>query len=422
MQQAASQGSGAPARNRRKAPWALIIFFALTIASSPGASGQTYTVLHDFADGGDGGFPYTGLTIDTAGNFYGTTDIGGTHGHGVIYRLKRGGAGWLLTPIYSFAGGRDGSGPQGRVTIARDGTLYGTTTAGGTRDRGTVFRLQPQAAAPRTALQDWTKTLVHDFNGIDGGLPQGDLMFDTAGNIYGTSLGGGDNNWGTIYKLSPSGGGWTESVLYSASEDHDGIQPLGGVVMDAAGNLYGTFSFSSGGNGMVFKLSPSGSGWTLENLHNFGFDGDNGIQPQSGLIFDHAGNLFGTTFYGGTFLPGGAVYELSPSGGSWSYNTIASLLDGDGGPVDKLMMDSAGNLYGTALNAGAFGYGSIFKLTPSAGGWTYTSLHDFCAGGFPCADGEEPRSNVVMDAAGNLYGTASTGGANNQGVIWQIAP
>ncbi len=390
--------------------------FAITAAQSSPA--QSYTVIHDFTAGGDGANPYTGLSIDAARNLYGTAVAGGAHGHGTIFRLKRDGAGWVLTPLYSFAGGSDGTGPQGRVTIARDGTLYGTTSAGGSSDRGTVFHLRPPAAAPKTTLSPWNETVIHAFTGHDGGLPQGDLTFDASGNLYGTTVGGGDFNWGTIYKLSPSGGGWTESVLFSARNDADGAEPQGGVVFDAAGNLYGTFQFSLGGYGTVFQLSPSGSGWTERSIYSFTFSGDDGIEPIGGLIIDSAGNLFGTTLYGGSFPAGGTAFKITPSGGGWTHQTIHSFTDGDGGPVDKLVMDADGNLYGTAFSAGAFGWGSVFKLTPSAGGWTYTALYDFTGG----TDGARPMSAVVFGANGKLYGTASSGGANNYGVVWEITP
>ena len=400
------------------------VFFVIAVATM--AESQTYRVIHDFTNGGDGGSPNTGLTADAAGNLYGTA-AGGAHGRGVIFKLKRSGSNWIVNPIYSFSGD-DGNYPNGRVTIAADGTLYGTTFYGGGQGCsgvgcGLVYRLRPPLTAPRSALAPWNESILYRFQGLDGALPQGDLTFDSAGNIYGTTVGGGQSNWGTIYKMAPSGGGWSETVLYSAQEsDGNGSQPYGGVVLDHAGNLYGVFQFGGQGNGTAYQLSPSGSGWTLHVVHNFGFDQGNGIEPIGGLIMDSAGNLFGTTLYGGTFLAGGVVYELSPAGGGWSYQTIYNFLNGDGGPEDKLTMDAAGNLYGTAFSAGAFGWGSVFKLTPSAGGWTYTSLHDFCADDFPCTDGARPVSTVTITPNGNLYGTTSTGGANGQGVIWEITP
>jgi uncharacterized repeat protein (TIGR03803 family) len=401
--------------------------FLFAVVAAPAAQAQTYTIIHDFTGGGDGGNPFTGLTIDAAGSLYGTTTAGGNHGAGVIFKLKHGGSGWRFTPIYTFTGGSDGAGSQGRVAIAADGTLYGSTGSGGLRrcsgvGCGTVFHLRPPAFAPRSALTPWTQNVIYSFSGTDGYIPQGDLTFDASGNIYGTTVGGGAFNWGAIYKLTPSGGGWTESVLYSAQEDNNGFEPYGGVVRDASGNLYGVFQFSSGGSGAVFQLTPSGSAWTEQTIHNFNFSGDNGVEPIGGLIMDASGNLYGTTLYGGTFPAGGTAFELTPGGGGWSYQTIHSFQNGDGGPEDKLMMDATGNLYGTAFSAGAFGWGSVFKLTPSIGGWTMTTLHDFCADDFPCRDGARPMSNVVMDAQGSLYGTTTGGGAYAFGVVWKITP
>jgi len=408
--------------------------YALTLALSVTmhllssmVAAQTYTVIHDFTGGGDGEAPYTGLTIDAAGNLYGTTVAGGNNGAGVIFKLKRGGSGWQLTPIYTFTGGADGASPQGRVAIAADGTLYGTTAAGGLRrcsgvGCGTVFHLRPSAFAPRSVLTPWSEDVIYAFSGTDGYLPQGDLTFDAAGNIYGTTIGGGAFNMGAVYKLARAGGGWTESVLYSAQDDDNGYEPYGGVVMDPAGNLYGVFQFSRTGLGTAYQLSASGSGWMEQTIHHFDLSGNNGAEPIGGLILDASGNLYGTTLYGGDFLPGGVAYQLTPSSGGWNYQTIYSFLNGDGGPEDKLMMDADGNLYGTAFTAGAFGWGSVFKLTHSVGGWTMTALHDFCASDFPCPDGARPMSNVVMDAHGNLYGTTTLGGAFGNGVVWQITP
>jgi uncharacterized repeat protein (TIGR03803 family) len=402
---------------------------ATVLLSATIAVPQTYSVILDFTNAGDGAVPYTGLTLDAGGSLYGTATGGGSHGSGVVFKMKRQGATWVLSPIYSFAGGDDGASPQGRVMFGPDGALYGNTSAGGSQSRcsgfgcGTLYRLRPPLSAPRSVIAPWSETVVHRFTGgADGLHPQGDLTFDPQGNIYGTTVAGGDFNWGTIYKVTPAGGGWTQSVLFSARNDESGAEPSGGVVRDAAGNLYGTFQFSLGGYGTVFQLSPSGSGYTEQTIHSFAFSPDDGVEPIGGLIMDSAGHLFGTTLYGGITIGGGAVFEMSPGGGGWAYQNIYGFLDGDGGPVDKLYMDAAGNLYGTALSAGAFGLGSVFKLTPTVGGWEYTSLYDFCPGGFPCVDGYFPMSNVVIDAAGNLYGTASRGGAGGFGVVWKITP
>jgi len=424
--------SGLPGRNRvghhvgRLVLW-LAAIFVLAAATAQTAWAQTYTVLHGFTGGVDGDAPYTGLTMDAAGDLYGTTSGGGANGRGVVFKLTHIGSNWTFGTIYSFAGGSDGSNPQSRIAIASDGALYGATDGGGgqgcsTYGCGTIYRLRPPITVPKTVRTTWTEIVLHTFNGVDGSHPQGDLTFDDAGSIYGTTIGGGDFNWGTVYKLARSGQTWTHSILFSARNDADGSEPYGGVIFDKSGNLYGVCQFSQGGLGTAFQLTPSGSGWTEHTIHSFNFGGDNGVEPIGGLIMDSLGNLFGGTLYGGSFPAAGAVYELMPSDSGWQYATIHSFTDGDGGPVDKLIMDATGNLYGTALTGGAFGQGEVFKLTPSGGGWIHTSLHDFCAAGFPCPDGAEPMSALVFDAQGHIYGTTSRGGASGNGVVFQIAP
>ena len=412
----------------------LAIAFAFCVTATPAARAQTFKVIHNFALGGaDGSLPAAGLTSDAAGNFYGTTEGGGTnhscspYGCGTVYKLKHSGSGWVLNTLYSFAAGNDGANPAGEVAIAKDGTLYGTTAAGGqgtctvypSTGCGTVFHLIPSATAPKSVLSPWNETVLYRFTGgSDGANPQGDLTFDRSGNIYGTTQFGGNANIGVIFELSPSGSGWTESVLYAGQYNGSGYIPSGDVVFDISGNLYGVFQL--GGDGAVYQLSPTGSSWTEQTLHEF-TGGNDGTQPAGGLILDPSGNLFGTTQYGGN-NSGGTVFELTPtSGGGWTFNTLYGLSCGPqycGGPLDKLVLDASGNLYGTTNIDGAYGYGSVFKLTPSNGGWTYTSLHDFTG----YADGANPSCRLVFDANGNLFGTAYTGGAYGWGVIFEITP
>ncbi len=393
---------------------AIAVVFGLTVVLTQWAQAQTFTVIHNFTGGGDGAYPATGLTMNATGNLYGTTWYTDSGGHGTIFELKHSGSGWVLSPLYSFAGGNDGAYPYGRVAIAQDGTLYGTTTQGGEGDCGgytcgTVFRLTPPQTVSRTALAPWTETVLYRFTGgEDGGGPSGDLTFDQLGNIYGTG-----RYPGVIYELTPSGGGWTETVLYS---DFEG--PEGGVVFDKPGNLYGVLEPTGQyRNGAVYQLSPSASGWTGHTLYSFTGGGD-GRDPLGGLIIDSSGNLYGTTALGGSG-DAGTVFELTQATGSWTFKTLYSFPGPQNwGPEEKLVMDAAGNLYGTARNGGANRIGSVFRLTPVIGGWTYTSLHDFTLGG----DGGEPVSSLVFDAYGNLYGTALAGGAYGYGVVFEITP
>ena len=409
---------------------ALVIMFALAVVLSPAAQAQTYKVLYNFTGGLDGGTPFAGLTMDKAGNLYGTTR-GFPGGYGTVYRLRFLGSSWVFNPLYTFTGGKDGAKPYAGVIFGPNGSLYGTTSVGGNltcnqpSGCGTVFNLRPQPTVCLTSVCAWTETVLYAFKaGADGAYPEfGDLTFDQAGNIYGTTGQGGNSNRGTVYELTPSNGGWTESIIYSFTGGADGAYPNAGFILDNAGNLYGTaYAGGSSNLGTVFQLTYSvGSGWTENVLYSFGYTG--GDQPYAGLIFDQSGNLYGATSDGGSG-DGGTVFELTPGeNGNWTYTLIYSF-DGTRnnacGPRN-LVLDGAGNIYGaTRCDGSKYDHaGSVFKLTPTpAPPWTYTSLHDFTDGD----DGGYPISNVVIDANGNLYGTASNGGSYGAGVVWEITP
>jgi uncharacterized repeat protein (TIGR03803 family) len=396
------------------------ILLAMAIIAAPAAEAQTLSILHAFTDGGDGGAPYAGLTTDQAGNFYGTTSSGGA-GYGTVFKLTHLGSNWVLSTLYAFQGGNDGGYPIARVVRGPDGALYGTTSGGPNAGAGTVFRLGPPSHPCRSINCPWTETVLYRFTGTgDGGSPgYGDLAFDAAGNIYGTTRGGGADcspyyNCGVVFELSRSGGIWTESVLYSFDQSGSGgIIPDAGVVLDSAGNLYGATALGGiDGGGVVFQLAQSGSTWTETVLHGFGASND-GDGPIGGLVMDRQGNLYGTTASGpGYENNGGTVYELQPSGDSWNYSILAALA-GFGGPEDALTMDAAGNLYATSYGGGRRTYGNVFKLTPSGGSWTYTDLHDFNG------DGAYPYGSVVVDTHGNVFGTTSAFG---YGEVWEITP
>jgi uncharacterized repeat protein (TIGR03803 family) len=400
---------------------------SLALIALQSAHAQEFTVLHTFTGGGDGSSPYAGLTMDASGNFYGTTIYGGITsgsvchplGCGVVFRLARQGTGWVLTPIYQFTGGGDGAYPAARVMIAPDGTLYGTTAAGGTSQGGVVFRLQPPARTGGRVFSPWSETVVYGFPAYygDGAQPYyGDLLFDHAGNIYGTTFTGGfecgDAAWcGTVYKLSNSGGVWTETMLY-AFPTLGIASPQAGVIADTAGNLYST---TTDGQGAVFQLTTSAGGWSEQTLHEF-FGGTDGSMSIGGLVRDPAGNLYGGTAEGGT-NGAGVIYELTPSGGGWSEQVIYNFTGIAFGPVSALVRDTAGSLYGTTCEGGSHGFGSVFKLTQSGDQWNETDLHDFTGGD----DGGCPWGGVVLDAQGNVYGTSLGGGTSPKGVIFQIA-
>lgn len=268
--------------------------------------------------------------------------------------------------------------------------------------------------------------LYNFLGGSDGALPYGArLIFDQAGNLYGTAFSGGvacpgsPSGCGVVYELIPSeGGGWKEKILYSFTGKPDGASPWAGVIFDPARNLYGTTQFGGAyGYGTVYELSPSGSGWTEKVLYNFQNQQDGG-QPFAGLIFDSSGNLYGATTIGGTG-GGGTVFELNPSGAGWSFQLLYGFASTPGhlaqGPTASLVMDNGGNLYGATAGDGAYAFGAVFKLTlSSSGAWTYTSLYDFQG----LDDGRTPRSNLVFDKYGNLYGTA-TRGMTGYGLVFE---
>ena len=412
---------------------AAIVFVSMSQA-------QTFTVLHDFTGGMDGANPHTGLTMDSAGNLYGTTLAGGLqindcsemNGCGTVFKLSRQGSGFIFRPLYQFHGhipNGDGAGPLGRVIFGPDGALYGTTAYGGTSavncpapdiGCGSVFKLTPPPTPCRSFTCNWQETQLHSFvMATDGGFPQGEIAFDSVGNLYGAAETGGSAGAGTVYELSPAQGTWTLTVLHDfAGGLNDGQIPLGGVQLDPAGNIYGTTAMGGNGDGegTVFQLAPSGSSWMLNILYNFQLS-SGGITPVAGVIVGPEGNLYGGTANG---RPNPVVYELSPSNGSWIYSTLYTFnSDFCCGPDADPVMDSAGNLYGTTGGDSVEQiYGTVFKLTPSNGGWTYTDLHDFTGGN----DGGLPQSRVLIDANGNLYGTASVGGSNGYGVVWEITP
>ena len=319
-------------------------------------------MLHSF-NGTDGAWPQTSLIFDAAGNLYGTTHHGGVSGQGTVFELTpTGGGGWTEKVLYNFGKGTDGAAPEAGLIFDAAGNLYGTTTFGVSHDRyGTVFELSP------TAGGNWTEKVLHSFgSGADGTYPMAGLVFDTSGNLYGTcSQGGAYGGWGIVFQLTPqAGGGWGEQVLHNFSDYSDGSTPYAGLIIDVSGNLYGTTS--SGGDyyeGTVFELShTAGGGWTHQVLHSFNYT--DGGTPQAGLTFDAAGNLYGTA--GGGYYGYGTVFELTPTaGGGWTEQVLHSFNGTDGaGPQAGLIFDADGNLYGTTAGGGTYNDGTVFELTP----------------------------------------------------------
>jgi len=353
---------------------AFALVCVMTTYAAPRAAAQTETVLHTFNGPGDGGEPYGAPIFDKAGNLYGVTFLGGTYTNGTVYEVKAG---------------------------------------------------------------SWTEEILHSFdvNAGDGESPQGALVMDSVGNLYGVTPLGGGRKLGIVYELSPeTGGAWKEKIIHTFVGGSDGRSPQAGLIIDKKGNLYGTtYQGGTGSNcgkfacGTVFELSPkSGGGWTEKILYSFKGGTSDGQNPQAPLLMDSAGNLYGTTVAGGAggSVNSGTVFKLSPNGsGGYTETLLHSFISNgkDGiNPFAGLVLDSKGNLYSTTGAGGIYGYGTVFELSPgSKGGWSETVLHSFGAAG----DGQYPQfSGVAFDKSGDLYGTTSGGGSNANGIVFKITP
>jgi uncharacterized repeat protein (TIGR03803 family) len=388
----------------------------LLCASTAGA--QTELTLYNFTGYGDGGNPLSSLVMKADGSLYGTTFVGGAFGAGEVFELRpNAGGDWTETVLYSFTGGLDGANPfYAGVIFDASGNLYGTTADGGTSKLGTVFELTPTKSG-------WSESVLYSFaGGADGASPYAGLAFDAAGNLYGTTYEGGSYDDGTVFELKPgSNGQWTETVIHTFN-GNNGAAPAGGLVLDAGGNVYGV---TQGGGvskaGVVFELVHSSAGiWTGKILHSFAGGNDGSSPYAETLVFDRQGNLYGTTMGGGAFQFG-TVFQLSRNAaGAWSEAVLYSF-DGTvaANPYSGLIHDGKGNLYGTCANGnGETTVGAVFELSPERGGqWSERNLLLFTR-----QDGEFPEGSLLGDRSGNLYGTTLLGGTSNMGVVFQIAP
>jgi len=365
--------------------------------SGGGASGgphpptYSFSVLHGFT-GPDGARPWATLVRDAAGNLYGTTSAGGTFDNGTVFKLDPQGN---ETVLHNFTGGADGSFPaEGELALDAAGSLYGATDVGGSGQFGVVFRLDGTG----------TETVLYNFTGgLNGGGPHGSVVFDAAGNLYGTAQVGGDISCsafgcGVVFKLDMAG---NESVLHSFHGGADGVQPVGNLLLDKSGSLYGvTFSGGSAGKGVVFRIDPAGNETVLHT-----FTGPDGDTPSTALVQDSNGNLYGTTEGGGAHSHG-TVFKIDPAGNETVLYSFTGMLDGNA-PIGKLALDSKGNIFGTTDSGGnstncAFGCGVVFKLDSTG---KQTVLHNFVG-----TDGAQVLG-LILDSQGNLYGTASAGAA-----------
>ena len=402
-----------------------VLALTSVIAPAAGKDSGSVTVLHTF-NGQDGAFPTAGLSADAAGKLYGTTQTDGAYDSGTVFQLSPTSDGGVrFSLLYVFTGGTDGGSPLGTLIFDPQGNGYGTASSGGANGQGVVYKLTP----PGSGTQ-WNETVLYSFQGgSDGELPFGEVVFDAAGNLYGTTSRGGvthlgcfQSGCGTIYELSPTANGpWQETVLHRFSDSNgEGAEPRAGLVFDAAGNLYGTTN--SGGNnsvgacntidsdgcGTVFELMPgSQNQWQLVTLVDFNFT-DGGL-PRAGVTLDGKGDLFGATTIGGA-LNGGTVFSLTQNSGRWSAGSQFSLPPRSQ-PSGNLALDNAGNLYGTTYQGGANESGSVFQLVPNGNGWTEHVLYNFNVTGQ--RTGENPFDGVLIYHDALLLTTTQGGNLND---------
>jgi uncharacterized repeat protein (TIGR03803 family) len=343
-----------------------------------------------------------------------------------------------MSVLYSFRGGIDGALPAASLMTDATGALYGTTQAGGTKNAGTVFKLTPSASS-------YSESVLYSFQGgkHDGRQPVAGLIEDATGALYGTTAGGGVDDsqrschgyrvtgCGTVFKLSPSGSGYAESLLYEFRNDSrgDGMWPFAGLIADTAGVLYGTTNFAQY-DGNVFKLTPKGTKYKESPLYLFPFSASGpafplGALPAAGLLASGSGALYGTASLGGTCTASplygcGTVFELTPSVAGYAFTLLYTFQGGNDGrsPFAQLVADKNGNLYGTTQYGGASNNGTVFELTPSGSSYVEHVLYAFAGGN----DGALPLAGVVIGKNGALYGTTSAGGAAYAGTVFKLTP
>ena len=404
---------------RRTAALALVSVLGLALGANPAAEAQTFTVLYSFAGyPTDGAGPEAGLLMDASGNLFGTTTFGGNvnltycddagyTGCGTVFEL---GANGVETVLHNFSGAHgDGASPVANLIMDAKGNLYGTTLAGGIGCAGETF----EGCGVVFRLSNGKETILHHFTGgSDGKWPMAGVIADPRGALYGTTYLGGKLGVGAVFKLT----GKKETVLHSFTGGRRGEQPAAGLLMDAKGSLFGTTTGGGDINcdypapcGIVFKLA--GTKETV--LHAFRGSPD-GNDPVAGLVMDPAGNLYGTTVDGGTQGNLGTVFEVTQAGKESVLYRFKR--EQDGFSPAGVVRDAEGNLYGTTGGGGLYGAGVAYEITVDR---KEKILHTFCSG--DCSDGAYPNT-LIMDAKGNLYGTTAAGGANKNGTIFMITP
>lgn len=384
-------GSGRAGKLRRVARIAAMASAVIFLFPGAGrqARAQTFTIMHTLS-GTDGSNPYLGsLVLDASRNLYGTTFFGGSLNWGTVFKVDAAGNESVL---HTF-NGTDGGDPAAGLILDTSGRLCGTTELGGSTGYGTVFAID--AAGKESVL--------HSFVGADGAFPQAGLMLDVSGNLYGTTLYGGSANGGTVFKIDAAG---DLTVLHEFNGGSDGSNPYAGLVRDASGNLYGTtFYGGTSGYGTVFKIDTAGKESVLHS-----FNGSDGANPEAGLVLDASGNLYGTTLYGGS-ANAGTVFKIIAS---TSNEIVVHSFNGNDGanPYAALVMDGSGRFYGTTTLGGSAGYGTVFEID-SGGNESVLHSFDWDGGAFPYA-------GLVRDEWGDLYGTTWGSGSAAFGTIFKI--
>jgi len=367
-------------------------------AHAQSAKAAKENTLYTFTGGADGGSPYASLIRDAAGNLYGATFAGGAANLGTVFTINKTGK---ETVLYSFTGTPDGEHVSRNLLRDKAGNLYGVAYEGGASGFGAVFKLDRAGK----------ESILYSFGaGTDGEYPGSGLIADAAGNLYGTTGYGGASGNGTVYKLSKSG---KETILHSFAGT-DGQYPFGNLLRDSAGNLYGTTSMGgTAANGTVFKLSAKGK---VTVLHNFA-GGTDGANPYAGLVQDAKGNFYGTTYYGGAGCKGfdcGTVFKVSPKGKETVLHAFA-LSDGHYPDFGTLVQDAAGNLYGTTYAGGTADMGVVFKVSSTG---KESVVYNFTGG----ADEGFPVAGLIEDNAGNFYGTTLGNPPNTNGTVFKVKP
>ena len=410
---------------------ASLVALCLLLVSSAFAQ-YTETLLYSF--GGvthDPNDPSTGLVMDASGNLYGSSGLGGAHSEGSIYKLTPSGTGWTETNLFDFAGGSAPGQPSGPIIFDAAGNIYGVSQSGGVKNNGTVYELSPTSSG-------YVLTNQYNFlGGSDGNWPTGSLAFDANGNIYGTTFQGGGGTGqscfggcGVVFQITPSSSGWTEKVIYAFTGGADGAAPGGNLLIDKLGSVYGSAAnggstaCGSSGCGTVFRLIPNAGSWHFAVIHSF--QGKVGGAVPVSLAFDSATNIIGAAQNGGSICTTGAgcgvIFKLTrPTGsGFWKETVLHPFTaKNDGQLPDAVTIDSNGNIFGTCFFGPWNGEGVVWEVSPSGTGYTFSVLAGFSD---VTADGAQPDAGVIVDPSGNLFGTTAGGGAFDHGTVFELSP